>query len=66
MEFLIRCKMREYQFDYEDAKMFVEGEIEEMEQLAKMTPKEQLDFLKRRDLHESPRERAEKERKLAL
>ena len=66
MEFLIRCKMREYQCDYEDAKIFVEGEIEEMEQLAKLTSKERLDFLKRRDLHESPRERAEKERKLAL
>ena len=66
MEFLIRCKMREYQCDYEDAKMFVEGEIEEMEQLAKMTPKEQLDFLKQRDLYESPREKAEKERKLEI
>ena len=66
MEFLIRCKMREFQCDYEDAKMFVEAEIVEMEQLAKMTPKEQLDFLKRRDLHESPRARAEKERKLAI
>jgi len=66
LEFLIRCKMRQCQCDYGDAKMFVEGEMEEMEQLAKMTPKEQLEFLKQRDLYESPRERAEKERKLAL
>ena len=66
MEFLIRCKMREYQCDYEDAKMFVEGEMEDMEQLAKLTSKERLDFLKQRDLYESPRARAEKERKLAL
>ena len=66
MEFLIRCKMREYQCDYKDAKMFVEGEIEDMEQLAKLTSKERLDFLKQRDLYESPREKAEKERKLEL
>ena len=46
IEFLIRCKMREYKCDYEDAKIFVETEMEEMDELVKMTSKEQLVFLK--------------------
>jgi len=66
IEFLIRCKMRQYKCDYEDAKMFVEGELEEMKQLAKMTPKEQLAFLKQKDLDETSCERAEKARKREL
>ena len=66
IEFLIRCKMRQYKCDYEDAKMFVEGEPEEMKQLAKMTPKEQLAFLKQKDLDETSYERAEKARKREL
>ena len=66
MEFLIRCKMREYKCDYEDAKMFVEIEMEEMDKLVKMTSKEQLAFLKQKDLDETSYERKEKERRLEL
>ena len=66
IEFLIRCKMREYKCDYEDAKMFVEIEMEEMDELVKMTSKEQLAFLKQKDLDETSYERKEKERRLEL
>ena len=66
IEYLIRCKMRQYKCDYEDEKMFVEGELEEMKQLAKMTLKEQLAFLKQKDLDESSHERVEKARKHEL
>ena len=59
IEFLIRCKMREYKCDYEDAKMFVETELEEMDELVKMTSKEQLAFLKQKDLDETSYERKE-------
>ncbi len=66
IEFLIRCKMREYKCDYEDAKMFVETEMEEMDELVKMTSQEQLAFLKQKDFDETSYERGEKERQREL
>ena len=64
IEFLIHCKMRAFQCSYEDAKFFVEGDLKECDMLAKMTPKEQLQYLKQKDwdMNSLNRERAELER----
>ena len=51
IEFLIHCKMRAFQCSYEDAKFFVEGDLKEFDMLVKMTSKEQLQYLKQKDLY---------------
>jgi len=47
-EFLIRCKMREFEIDYELAKWWVEDDFEEFEMMTKMTSKERLEYLKKK------------------
>ena len=64
-EFLIRCKMREYNIDYKLAKWWVEDDSRETEMLSKMTSKEKLEFLKKereehKQIQAAIRERADK------
>lgn len=46
-EFLVRCKMREFNIDYDFAKWWLEEETREMDMMLKMTSKEKLEFLKK-------------------
>ena len=48
-EFLVRCKMREFQCDYKLAELFAEDERQEHELFMQMTTKEQIQHMKQRD-----------------
>ena len=45
VEFLARCKMREFDIDFETAKEWVEDNLNEFDMLSKMTSKEKKEFL---------------------
>lgn len=49
IEFLARCKMREFDIDFETAKEWVEDDLNEFDMLYKMTSKEKLEYLKKRN-----------------
>ena len=52
IEFLARCKMREFDIDFETAKRWVKDELNEATMLSKMTSKERKEFLqKEREEH---------------
>ena len=47
VEFLARCKMREFDIDFETAKEWVEDNLNEFDMLSKMTSKEKKEFLQK-------------------
>ena len=49
VEFLARCKMREFDIDFETAKEWVEDNLNEFDMISKMTSKEKLEYLKKRN-----------------
>ena len=71
IEFLARCKMREFDIDFETAKWWVEDDLNEATMFSKMTSKEKKVFLqKEREEHNkiqaTARERADKKFQEAL
>ena len=49
IKFLARCKMREFDIDFETAKEWIEDDFNEFDMLSKMTSKEKLEYLKKRN-----------------
>ena len=47
VEFLARCKMHEFDIDFETTKEWVEDDLNEFDMLSKMTSKEKHEYLKR-------------------
>ena len=48
IEFLARCKMREFDIDFETAKEWVEDDLNEFDMISKMASKEKLEYLKKK------------------
>ena len=47
VEFLARCKMREFDIDFETAKEWAEDELNKANMFSKMTSKERKEFLQK-------------------
>lgn len=62
IEFLARCKMREFDIDFETAKEFVEDDLNEATMFSKMTSKEKKEFLQKQNHQHKQLEREAKVR----